>query len=56
MKQELSKVELPILSKKRLDFGSLTLKFLTNSRAILYNFPSNLFLQFLNRITHKFYE
>ena len=56
MEQESSKVELPIVSYKRLDFGFPTLGFHPNSRAIQHHFPSNLFLPFLNKITHKFYE
>ena len=54
--QESSKVELLVEDNKRLDFGSYTLEFLPNSRVILHHFSSNLFLQFLNKITHKFYE
>ena len=48
--------KLPIVGNKHLDFRSSTLGFLPKSKAILHHFLSNLFLQFLNKITHKFYE
>ena len=56
MEQESSKVELPIIGNKCLDFGSPTLKSLPDSSAILHHFSLNLFLPFLNNIIHKFYK
>lgn len=56
LEQESSQVELSIARKIRSIFGFSTLKFLHNSKAIIHYFSSNLFLHFLSKITHNFYE